>query len=264
MSGAGTIARRVVRLLLALPIIALSATPALANEPDNVLAVLWKWIPLLMSGFLLNIVMSVIAMAIGTVGGVWLGICQLSPRRIVALPAWAVTHFFRNAPWLVVLFFIMFLIPFRFTLLGQAIPLPDWIKATIGLSIPVIANISEVTRGALLSIPSGQWESASALGLSRLQVFLLVILPQCVRRMLPPWMNWYAILLMATVLASILGVAEIVTIAERISNAESRQDLLMPLYGFVMAVFFVFCYPIARLSQYLETRTDFGRQARTP
>ncbi|MGE0239490.1 MAG: ABC transporter permease subunit, partial [Parvibaculaceae bacterium] len=167
------------RFLLALPVIALSATPAWADEPANVLIVLWKWIPLLMSGFLLNIVMSVIAMAIGTVGGVCLGICQLSPRRIVALPAWAATHFFRNAPWLVVLFFIMFLIPFRFTLFGQTIPFPDWIKATVGLSIPVIANISEVTRGALLSIPNGQWESASALGLSRLQAFLLVILPQC-------------------------------------------------------------------------------------
>lgn len=223
------------------------------GEP-SIWSVLWKWTPLLLSGFLLNIVMSVIAMAIGTVGGVMVGIAQLSLNRTVALTAWSVTHFFRNAPWLVVLFFIMFLVPFQISLFGFSFAFPDWIKATLGLSIPIVANVSEITRGAVQSISKGQWESATALGLGRIQMFMLVILPQCIQRMLPPWMNWYAILLMATVLASIVGVAEIMTIAERISNAESRQDLLIPLYGLIMGLFFIFCYPIARLSEYLEKR----------
>lgn len=240
--------------LLAVPVCAQGVMQA--AEP-SVWAVLWKWMPLLLSGFQLNIVMSVIAMAIGTVGGVMVGIAQLSPNRQIAWVAWAVTHFFRNAPWLVVLFFIMFLVPFQITIFGYRTGFPDWIKATVGLSIPVIANISEVTRGAVQSIPNGQWESAEALGFSRMQVFLLVILPQCVRRMLPPWMNWYAILLMATVLASIVGVADVMTVAERVSSAEARQDLLVPLYAFVMGLFFVFCYPMARLSHYLEKRSDF-------
>lgn len=241
----------------------LAHAQASASDLPSISSVLWKWMPLLLSGFALNVVMSVLAMTIGTVGGVMMGIAQLSPNRLIALLSWGATHFFRNSPWLVLLFFIMFLVPFRISLLGYEIGFPDWIKATIGLSIPIVANISEVTRGAIQSIPRGQWESATALGFSRHKVFLLVILPQCVRRMLPPWMNWYAILLMATVLSSILGVAEVMTIAERISNAEARQDLLIPLYGLIMGMFFVFCYPIAQFSRYLEARTEIKERTST-
>ena len=72
--------------------------------------------------------------------------------------------------------------------------------------------------------------------------------------MLPPWMNLYAILTMATVLASVVGVAEVMTLAQRALAAESRSDLLVPFYGFVMLLFFVYCYPIARATQQLELR----------
>ncbi len=61
------------------------------------------------------------------------------------------TQFFRNSPWLVLLFFCMFLLPFEFRIGGTIIPLPDWVKATIGLSLPVMANVSETRarRGAV-------------------------------------------------------------------------------------------------------------------
>ena len=74
--------------------------------------------------------------------------------------AWVITQFFRNSPWLVLLFFCMLLLPFQVTVGGVTIPLPDWIKATLGLSLPVMANVSEIVRGAVQSIPTSQWESA--------------------------------------------------------------------------------------------------------
>ena len=64
------------------------------------------------------------------------------------------TQFFRNAPWLVLLFYCMFLLPFQVTIFGVTIPLPDWIKATLGLALPVMANVSEIVRGAVQSIPT--------------------------------------------------------------------------------------------------------------
>ena len=62
-----------------------------------------------------------------------------------------------------------------------------------------MANVAEIVRGAVRSIPAGQWEAAESLAFTRRQTIWTIILPQCVKRMLPPWMNLYAILTMATV-----------------------------------------------------------------
>ena len=110
-----------------------------------------------------------------------------------------------------------------------------------------MANMAEIVRGAVQSIPTAQWEAARSLAFSRRQTLWKIILPQCIKRMLPPWMNWYAILTMATTLASIVGVSEVMTITGRITNAEGRTDLLIPIYSYVLLWFFVYCYPISRV-----------------
>ena len=170
--------------------------------------------------------------------------------------SWLVVQFFRNAPWLVLLFFVMYLLPFQFRLGGMTIPFPDWIKATLGLALPIMANVAEIVRGAVQSIPTAQWDAARSLAFSRRETLWKIILPQCVKRMLPPWMNWYAILTMATTLASIVGVSEVMTLTLRITNAESRTDLLIPIYSYVLLWFFVYCYPISRWTRRLEARYE--------
>ena len=215
---------------------------------------IWKWTPLLAKGFAFNIGISALAMAIGTGFGTLLGLAQLSRTAPVAKTARFVTHFFRNAPWLVLLFYCMFLLPFKVTLFGVTIPLPDWVKATFGLSLPVMANMSEIVRGAVQSIPTGQWESASSFAFSRRQALWMIILPQCIKRMLPPWMNLYAILTVGTVLASVVGVSEVMTLAGDALSSENRAELLMPIYFYILVWFFAYCYPIARWTIYLERK----------
>lgn len=194
-------------------------------------------------------------MAVGTFAGAILGLGQLSPSAPIRKVAWLITQFFRNAPWLVLLFFAMFLLPFQISFFGLSIPLPDWFKAIIGLSLPVMANVSEIVRGAVNSLPSGQWEAANSLAFSRRQTMWLIILPQCVKRMLPPWMNLYSILTMATVLASIVGVNEVMTLTgQALASEGGRPDLLAPFYGFVLLLFFIYCYPIARYTVRLEKK----------
>ena len=222
---------------------------------QNPLAVLLNWAPLLMKGFIFNLVISVSAMAFGTVAGAILGLGQISLIPAVRSGSWLVTQFFRNAPWLVLLFFTMFLLPFEIDVLGLKIPFPDWLKAILGLSLPVMANVSEIVRGAVKSLPSGQWEAAESLAYTRLQTLWLIILPQCVKRMLPPWMNLYSILTMATVLASIVGVSEVMTLTgQALASEGGRPELLAPFYGFVLLLFFVYCYPIARFTVRLEEK----------
>ena len=224
------------------------------GDRPSIAATLWKWTPLLARGFLFNLAISFLAMTLGTLAGVVLGLGQLSLLPPVRRGSWFVTQFFRNAPWLVLLFYCMFLMPFELRLGPVRIPLPDWVKATFGLSLPVMANVAEILRGAVQSIPAGQWESAASLAFNRRQTLSRIILPQCVKRMLPPWMNLYAILTMATVLASIVGVSEVMTLTGDALGAENRPELLVPMYAYVLLWFFAYCYPIARYTAALERR----------
>ena len=229
---------------------------AAQSQPADaaIFTTIWKWTPLLARGFVFNLAISFMAMGIGTLAGVFLGFAQISLLRPVKKGAFFATHFFRNAPWLVLLFYCMFLLPFQVTLFGVTIPIPDWTKATLGLALPVMANVSEIVRGAVQSIPTTQWEAAASLAFNRRQTLWMIIFPQCIKRMLPPWMNLYAILTMATVLASIVGVNEMMTLTQRALSAESRSGLLLAFYSYVLLWFFVYCYPIARWTVRLEAR----------
>ena len=227
-----------------------AAGPAVASIP----ATIWKWTPLLAQGFSLNIAISFLAMAIGTVVGVPLGLLQISLLLPVRASSWLVTQFFRNSPWLVLLFYCMLLLPFQIQIGDTTIPLPGWFKSTIGLSLPVMANVSELVRGAVRSIPFGQWEAAESLAYTRRQTLWLVILPQCVKRITPPWMNLYAILTTSTPLCAVVGVSEAMTLAGNILNAEGRTELLIPMYLYLLLWFFIYCYPIARATAALEKR----------
>ena len=227
------------------------ATPA--GKP-GVLDVLVKWTPLLAQGFLFNVLISVGAMALGTIAGVLLGFARISLVAPVRGTSWVVVQFFRNAPWLVLLFFVMYLLPFEFRVRGTTIPFPDWIKATLGLSLPIMANVAEIVRGAVQAVPTAQWEAARSLAFSRRETLWKIILPQCLKPMLPPWMNWYAILTMATTVASIVGVSEVMTLTLRATNAEGRTDLLIPIYSYVLLWFFLYCWPISLYTRRLEAK----------
>ncbi|MBY8977053.1 amino acid ABC transporter permease [Rhodobacteraceae bacterium NNCM2] len=217
---------------------------------------LWRWMPFLVwSGFFFNVLISICAMAIGTLAGAALGLAQISPAPWIRRSAWFITQLFRNSPWLVLLFIVLLAFPFEVTIFGLVIPIPDWMKGVIGLSLPVMANISEVVRGAVQSVPTAQWEASESLAFTRRQTLWQIILPQCYKRMLPPWMNWYAILTMATPLCSLLGIEELITLSRQAMESEDNHpELLMPFYGFALVLFFAYCYPIARVTIALERK----------
>ena len=184
-----------------------------------------------------------------------MGLAQISPIWVLRVSAKFATQLFRNSPWLVLLFIVLLALPFEIVIGDLIITVPDWVKAVFGLSLPIMANISEVVRGAILSVPTGQWEAAESLAFSRRQTLWQIVLPQCFKRMIPPWMNWYAILTMATPLCSLLGVEELITLSRQAIEAENNHpELLVPFYSFALLIFFAYCYPIARLTIRLEKR----------
>ena len=223
---------------------------------DRIAAIMAKWLPLLVTkGFLLNVVISFFTMLFGTIAGLFLGLGRVSNVKLIRGASWIIVQLFRNSPWLVLLFIVMLTLPFEIRIGDTYIPVPDWMKAVFGLSLPIMANLAEIVRGAIQSVPSAQWEAAESLAFTRRQILWQIILPQCFKRMIPPWMNWYAIMTMATPLVSLLGVAELVTLSRQAMEAEGNNpSLLVPFYGFALIIFFAYCYPIARLTMRLEKK----------
>jgi polar amino acid transport system permease protein len=234
---------------------AVAAVAALwaALQPD-LAVILIGWVPYLAQGFAMNILISVAAIAIGSLIGLILGVMELAPARWIRAPAITYVHIFRNAPHLVLIFATTYAMPFEITLLGGTVAFPDWLKAVVGLAIPASAHIAEIVRGAIQSIPTAQWESAGSLGFSRLRTLRWIILPQCLRRTLPAWMNLYASIAMGSALASLVGVGELLHAATDASTAVRRTDFTIAVYLTVLVSFFAYCYPISRLTQRLERR----------
>src|SRR5699024_8548234 len=163
------------------------------------------------------------------------------------------TYIFRNSPWLVVLYAMLFLLPFRFELFGLDLRFPALAKAVIGLALPAAANVAEIVRGGIQSIEASQWEAALSLGYTRRGALWHVILPQALRRMIPPWMNLYAIIAMGTALTNLVGVNEGLTAVRRVLNLVG-ENYAIQFYIILMALFLAYCYPIARQSRRLERK----------
>ncbi|MFK5733922.1 amino acid ABC transporter permease [Pseudomonas urmiensis] len=221
------------------------------------LATLWHWSPTLGVGLLQNIKISVGAIGLGTLLGLLVGMLLLSPLAPLRGVAWLWVQVFRNAPWLVLIYFTSYVFPFDIQVAGSWLTFPDWLKVTIGLALPASANVAEIFRGAVASIPGTQWEAARSLALSRAQILRMIILPQCLQRMLPPWMNLYAVVTMGTALASLVGVHDLIDSAQIAANTVNRSGFTVLVYFSVLALFFSYCYPIARLTQRLERRYAF-------
>lgn len=250
--GSGLLRDPWVRVLLALA--TLNAIWAATGTTPAAVQALWQWSPALLRGLGMNIQISVLAMALGTLLGLVVGALSLSPSRLVRRLMRAYVLLFRNAPILVLVYFTTYVFPFDINLAGWRLPFPDWIKVVIGLGLPASANVAEIFRGAIQSIPSAQGEAAQSLAFRRTQIFRMVVLPQCVRRMLPSWMNLLASITMSTSLASLVGVHDLVDTATVASNTVARSDFTILVYFTLLALFFAYCYPIARWTRYLERR----------
>ena len=225
--------------------------------PDEkaVLAVIGKWTPLLLQGFAVDLAILIGSMVCGTVLGLAIGLALLSPNRMVRWPVMPLVQLLRNSPGLVFLFFVAFALPFKFTIFGMVIPFPGWVKVVFSFSLKISASVAEILRGAVQSIGKGQSEAASALGMSRRQAFWLVILPQCLPRMVPPWMNVVAIFLAAVPMASLVGIYDAVSYASLAIKAEQRPELIIPFYGYITAWFFATGYALHEASVLSEHRS---------
>ena len=177
------------------------------------------------------------------------------------LPSRALIRFYvevwRGLPIIVTVFIVYFVFP----VLGNQFEFDALTSATIGLSLWGSAQVAEATRGAVQSIPREQHEAAAALGFGWLGRHRSVILPQALRRLLPPLVSLLVGIIQNTTLASVIGATELLEASkqqvERITApppAGIGEIHAIEIYGAVMVIFFCISFPLTRLALFLERR----------
>jgi polar amino acid transport system permease protein len=185
--------------------------------------------------------------------GVVLGTLLTLDFRLVRAPIRLYIELWRGLPILVTIFIIYFALPS----IGPQFEFDPFTAASIGLTLWGSAQVAEATRGAVESIPNEQHEAAAALGFGWLGRHRFVILPQALRRLLPPFVSLLVNIVQNTTIAQVIGAAELLETGERSAERLLFTELdshALEIYAAVAAVFFAISFPLTRLAAYLERR----------
>ena len=154
-------------------------------------------------------------------------------------------------PQLVLLFLVYFGLTKSF-----GINLSGQVSAVIVFTLWGTAEMGDLVRGALISIPTHQYESGAALGLTKVQIFLYIVIPQTLRRLIPLAINLTTRMIKTTSLIVMIGVVEVLKVAQQIieANRYTVPDAALWIYGTIFFLYFLACWPISLLASWLEKR----------
>jgi len=224
------------------------------RQHSQILGALSEWTPRLALGFMMDVGLTLVSGTIGTVLGAFVGYAAFSRSAGVRRATWLGVQFFRNIPGLVLLFAVAFTLPFQFQFGSVTVPFPAEAKVILCFSLKIAANVAEIVRGAVSATPVGQWEAGTSIGMSRGRIFRLIILPQCLPHMAPPWMNTMALFFTIVPIASLVGVYDAVNFAGLAINSEGSSRLIMPIYLYVLTWFFGVAYALQELTRHFEKK----------
>lgn len=197
-----------------------------------------------------TLLLTAVAFLIGGLFGGVLAIMRLSPNRILRGFASGYILVIQSIPVLMVLFMSYY----GLSLFG--IELPAFLAASLSLSVYVSAYLAEIWRGCIESVPFQQWEASESLALTRAQQYRHVILPQALRIALPPTVGFLVQLVKNTSIVSVVGFVELSRAGALVNQA---TFLPFQVFSVVAAIYFMICFPLSRLSRYLEKVTNAGR-----
>ena len=218
------------------------------------LGVIWRNLDfLLVQGFLGfgafvggTLRLAIPSIILGFILGIFIGLARLSPRAWIRIPAAMYVEFFRGVPLVMVIFWIWFIIPI---LLRTKIP--EFGVALTAFVIFEAAYLGEIVRAGIQSVPRGQVEAATALGLRSGGTMRFVVLPQALKNMIPSLVTQFIVLFKDTSLASIIGFMDLTKAAQVVNNREIRP---FELYLFIAVVYWICTYSMSRYARSLEKR----------
>lgn len=202
--------------------------------------------PLLLQGLQLTVAIALVALAIGVLGGAVVCALRRSGRRWATGAAVAYIQFFRTTPEMILIFWGYYCLPLLF----------DWRisgfwTGSLVLGLVAAAYLGEIFRAGIEAIPKGQWEAARALGLHFHPLWRCVVLPQALRLMVPPFVNYFTELVKNTTLLSAIGVGELSLQAYLLGGQTFRY---LEFLTAIAVGYFLVIFPISTLARRLERR----------
>lgn len=246
--------RRAVFWLLALIVLA-----GCASEPG-----IWGWyvidprtpagatnVKFLLGGFWATIQMSLLAAVLSMVVGLLVALPGLSERWFLRWPSRIYVEFVRSIPLLPLLFWVFYGLPVVLRQMGYPVSFDPFWGAVITLAISDSAFTAEIYRAGIQSIPRGQSEAAQTVGLNYVQTMRYVVLPQAIRRILPPLANQFIYIVKMSAFASVIGMQELTRRANELVVTEYRP---LEIYTLLVLEYLVLVLIISGFVRWLERR----------
>ena len=205
----------------------------------------------LLKGLWVSVEISLISVAISIVLGLVVGVLMTSKSKVTRLIFRIYLEIVRIMPQMVLLFIVYF-----GTTRVFGINISAEISAIIVFVFWGTAEMGDLVRGSIKSIPKIQYESAFALGLSKFQVHFHIIFPQTIRRLLPLSINLVTRMIKTTSLVMMIGIVEVLKVAQQIieANRKSSPNAAFGIFAVVLFLYFIVCWPISRFAKTLEQR----------
>lgn len=221
--------------------------------PDLGLEVLMKGNNLsrLLGGLWIAVEISLLSIAFSIPLGILLGILMTRKNRLIRFLTKFYLEFIRIMPQLVLLFLVFF-----GTTRSMGWNLPGEGAAVIVFVMWGTAEMGDLVRSALLSIPRHQYESSEALGLSRVQTYFHIILPQTLRRLIPVSINLITRMIKTTSMILMIGVVEVLKVGQQIieANRMSSPNAAFGVFFIIFMLYFVICWSVSMAARYLERK----------
>jgi polar amino acid transport system permease protein len=208
---------------------------------------------LLLGGTLTTLSVALYSIVIGTVLGLGIGFCLTYGSKVIRFPFRLYVDLIRGIPGLVTIFASFYILDYVFKV-AFGLQLSPFAAGIIAFSIFCSAQIAEIARGALQSIPQGQIEAGKAIGLRFNQVFFNVILPQSLVQMIPPWVNSATEIVKGTTLLMLIGVTELLLSAQQLVGVYGHA---LSYYVMIGLFFFAINYGIENLGKYFEKKLAY-------
>ena len=203
----------------------------------------------LLQGLGVTLEISLISVMISVVLGLVMGMLMRVKTKVVRLICRLYLNTVRIVPQLVLLFLAYFGLSKSF-----GINLSGEVASILVFSFWGIAEMGDLVRGALDSIPKHQYETALAIGLNQRQIYQYIIIPQTIRRLLPQTINLVTRIIKTTSLIVLIGVVEVVKVGQQIIEASrlTVPTAALWIYGVIFLLYFLICYPISLAATKLE------------
>lgn len=205
----------------------------------------------LLHGLLVSAEIAFVAIILGAILGIILGALRTTKSRIVRFILRIYLELFRIVPTVVLLFLFYYILPKNFNL-----NLSAEVVATLVFALWMAAEMSDIVRSGLISVPKHQTDAGKAIGLNPVQLFRYITLPQSLKLMIPATINLTSRVIKTTSLLLLISVMDVINVGQQIieANQQQYQNGAFWVYGLIFILYFILCYPLSLWEKHMARK----------